>query len=434
MFLDAHRRPLHALLLSAFALAACGTDRTVAPPAAPPVIALGSSAQAHRGHLVDARFVRVATRDLAAHMIDSVHAGAAFVARYDVEQWSIDYYTVDAFGEQVVASGGVFLPIGAAAGVPLVSFSHGTQTNKSAVASNPASINNHGIIQAAHGSVAVVADFLGMGDDAADPQTYLNAAVLATTSEDALEAAVMLARRREVVLDGRLFIYGYSEGGQIAMALARAIETDPRSKLTVTAAAPMSGPYALDSTVRVLIADPRPLTQNTVNALMLITAYEEMYGVAPSLGDLVIAPFDAVGTRILQDGMTSAELAGLQPPLPGTPKQILTPLTLAMLDDPESPLREALRRNDTYDWTPTAPMRLYFGERDQQVAPFNAPFTAARMSARGAADVQAVDLGPLNHGAAQWPAFIAARIWFDSLPGPAAGCSEECLASGAGIP
>jgi hypothetical protein len=41
---------------------------------------------------------------------------------------------------------------------------------------------------------------------------------------------------------------------------------------------------------------------------------------------------------------------------------------------------------------------------------------AAHMTVRGAADVQAVDLGPLTHGTAQWPAFIAARIWFDSFP------------------
>ena len=423
MFSNASRRFALAAFMSALALGACTPDRLTAPPTVSSHAVLDNSAQAQRGHLVEGRFVRIAPRSLAAHVIDSVHAGAAFVARYDVEQWSVDYCTVDAFGKSVIASGAVFLPIGAEAGVPLVSFSHGTQTDKTSVPSNPKNTNPQGLLQATHGSVAVVADYLGMGDDAADPQPYLNADVLASASEDALEAGMMLARRREVALDGRLFIYGYSEGGQVAMALARAIETDPHAHLTVTAAAPMSGPYALDSTARVVVADPRPLTQNTVNALMLMSAYETMYNVAPSLQDLVISPFDAVGERLMRDGLSAADIAALQPPLPTTPRQILTPLALAMLDDASSPLREALRRNDTFDWTPTAPMRLYFSERDQQVPPFNAPFTASHMTARGAADVQAVDLGPLTHGTAQWPAFIAARIWFDSFPPPAV--SEE---------
>ena len=410
------RQALAVLLALTVALAGCGPDRLDAPAARPPLAARGNSAEAHRGHLVDARFVRVATRDVAAHMIDSVGARAAFAPRYDVEQWSIDYYTVDAFGQEKVASAGVFLPLGVGAPVPVVSFSHGTQTDKHAVASNPASVNNHGIMNASHGDVAVVADYLGMGDDAADPQTYLNADVLATTSLDALEAAEMLARRREIPFERRLFIYGYSEGGQVAMALARAIETDPKSKWTVVAAAPMSGPYDLYDVARAVIADPRSLQQNAVNAMMLITAYQEMYGLAGSLSELLVAPWDRIGARIVDDGMSAQDLAALSPPLPPRPAAVLTTQALAMLDDAQSPLAQALQRNQTYDWVPTAPMRLYFGERDQQVPPFVAPFTAQWMTARGAADVQAVDLGPLGHGPAQWPAFIAARIWFDSFP------------------
>jgi pimeloyl-ACP methyl ester carboxylesterase len=42
---------------------------------------------------------------------------------------------------------------------------------------------------------------------------------------------------------GKLFITGYSEGGYVAMATERALELSGK---TVTAAAPMSGPYALE--------------------------------------------------------------------------------------------------------------------------------------------------------------------------------------------
>ena len=43
----------------------------------------------------------------------------------------------------------------------------------------------------------------------------------------------------------------------------------------------------------------------------------------------------------------------------------------------------------------------------------------------GATDVDTVNLGPLNHGTAQWPAYIGARKWFDSFPVPAVADTDE---------
>jgi hypothetical protein len=399
----------------------CEADRANGPPVLHPRTANiggGNSIEAHRGHIVSATFVGVVPKSVAAQMIVTFSAGAAFTARYDVEQWSIAYMTINPRGELVTASAGVFFPIGTPGAVPLVSFSHGTETVKSAVASNPASINTHGIVNASDGSAIVVADYLGMGIDAVHPQAYLNAAIGAATSVDALLAARRMANQREVQLDGRLFVYGYSQGGQVAMALLRELERNPRRGLTVTAGAPMSGPYDLYGTAKSNMTNPVSLKARSVNSILAVTAAWQMYGIAARLDELLIPPYDAIGLRIQSSGMTAAELAAA---VPFVSRDVLQPsLIESILKDPDAPFSRAMRANETYDWAPRTPIRIYFATADLQVSPQNARVAIARMRELGAQNVDTVNLGPLTHGTAQWPAFIDARKWFDSFPVPAA--------------
>jgi pimeloyl-ACP methyl ester carboxylesterase len=402
----------------AFALTAtgCNLERTNAPTAPEQLsadIGGGNSIDAHRGHIVSATFVRVVPQTVAAQMILTNSAGSAFTAQYDVEQWSIAYLTIDPNGELVTASAGVFFPIGAPGPVSLVSFSHGTETVKSAVASNPASINTHGIINASDGSAIVVADYLGMGIDSVHPQAYLNAAIGAATSVDALLAAKRMADEREISLDGRLFVYGYSQGGQVAMALLRELERNPRRGLEVTAGAPMSGPYDLYSSAKTNLIEAVSLKARSVNAIFAVTAAWQMYGIADRLDELLIPPYDQVGLRIQATGMTAAELGAA---VPFISRDVLQPsLIESISNDPEAPLSRAFRANETYDWAPRTPIRMYFATQDLQVSPQNSRTAIKRMRELGAQDVDTVNLGALSHGAAQWPAFIAARKWFDTF-------------------
>jgi pimeloyl-ACP methyl ester carboxylesterase len=300
--------------------------------------------------------------------------------------------------------------------VPLVSFSHGTETVKSAVASNPASINTHGIINASDGSAIVVADYLGMGVDSMHPQAYLNAAIGAATSVDALLAAKRMADRREISFDGRLFIYGYSQGGQVAMALLRELERNPRRGFTPTAGAPMSGPYDLYSTAKSNLIAPVSLKARSVNAILAITSLWQMYGTADRLDELLIPQYAQIGLRMQATGMTAAELGAV---VPFVSRDVLQPsLIESILNDPESPPSRAFRINETYDWAPRTPIRIYFATQDLQVDPQNARTTIKRMRELGAQDVDTVNLGPLNHVPAQWPAFIAAKTWFNTFPAP----------------
>ena len=449
-----------ASVVLALALTACG-DRVTQPSARPrpgsPAVFDVHGNWGQRGRLVDATLVRTIDRSTVAGAIRTAvaqnepglsaaskaaiqeSAVAAFETHYDIEQWSIKYTTVGVHGELLVVSAGVYLPADVTAPLPLVSVSHGTLTDKNTVPSNTGIIAQ-ALGHASHGSVAVFADYIGMGTDAADFPAYLVADVGATTSLDALRATRELLKQKNLSLDGRLFLSGYSQGGQIAMALARLIESDPRSRFRVTAAAPAAGPYDLYGSARTAFLRTTPYVPLSIYVIYGVSALNATYGLADRLDELLTPSAAAVGEKLLTVGMSQAEVV---PAVPRIGSQAMQPDVLnAFLCSSETPtfcdpnappsavqlatsLADALRANQTYDWLPSAPLRMYFGEADIDVPTTNAPMTAEHMYALGAssADVTVEMLsGPagerLNHGTALWPSIIASRRWFDSFPVP----------------
>jgi hypothetical protein len=73
--------------------------------------------------------------------------------------------------------------------------------------------------------------------------------------------------------NGELFVTGYSEGGHVAMATQRALQA---AGATVTAAAPMSGPYALEAFGDALFYGSVDLG-STEFAPLLTTSYQHAY-------------------------------------------------------------------------------------------------------------------------------------------------------------
>lgn len=436
------------LVLAGVLVSACSADRVTDPARQFPVPGAQSADKqgnwGQRGRLVSARRVRTVDHSVVADSIRNAVASTlpntaawvaskaalqqsavdAFAAHYDVQQWSITYTTVGVHGELLVVSAGVYMPVAPQGPVPIVSVAHGTLTDKKNVPSNDGIIAQ-AIGHASHGSVAVFADYIGMGVDAADVPLYLIADINASTSLDALRATRALARQETLALDGRLFISGYSQGGQVAMALARMIESDPRSGFRVTAAAPASGPYDLYETSRAVLSRTIVYVPSSLYAIYAVAAYQATYGLADRLDQLLIPSAAAIGDRLLTTGMTQSEWAPL---VPRVARDGLQPEVLdAVLTNPDHPLSAALRANQTYDWLPTAPLNMYYAEGDIDVPyAINATATAEHMYALGALPgrVQAVKLvGPgnevLNHGTGLWVSVIESRKWFDTFPPPA---------------
>jgi hypothetical protein len=88
----------------------------------------------------------------------------------------------------------------------------------------------------------------------------------------------------------------------------------------------------------------------------------------------------------------------------------------AITNQPDHPINVALRDNDTYDWAPAAPTRLYYCGADEQVPFQNSLIAEAKMQANGATDVQAINLNPnFSHTQCVFPAILSSIDFFQSF-------------------
>jgi len=164
-------------------------------------------------------------------------------------------------GEMTQSSGALMVPTSTLAnGVaqicsgprPILEYAHGTNTNK---ALNIADITNTSNTEgaliaamfAAHGYIVVAPNYAGYDISTLAYHPFLEAVQQSGEMMDILAAARTALPNSftpGTSDNGQLFLTGYSEGGHVAMATLRALEA---AGAKITAAAPMSGPYALEA-------------------------------------------------------------------------------------------------------------------------------------------------------------------------------------------
>jgi hypothetical protein len=145
----------------------------------------------------------------------------------------------------------------------------------------------------------------------------------------------------------------------------------------------------------------------------MIAAFDTVYRLPGPLSDLLAPPNDRIGADLVNGVATDQQLSAL----PSRPQSVMSAQAVrAMLADPSHPVWLAARENNAYDWTPRAPLRMYYGGADRDVSPQNAQTALARMRANGATNVAAVNVGAtLDHAGAVLPATIAGKLFLDSL-------------------
>jgi len=318
----------------------------------------------------------------------------------------------------VTASGAVWFPVGATGPLPLVTYMHGTETSKSEAPSNllgTAEGDVFGALYASDGSVVAEPDYLGLGvAGAGQYHPYLHVQSEASAGVDLLRAARTLAAQLGTPLDASgVFVTGYSQGGGAAMGLFRELERDYATEFPVLGAALGSGPYDLESTARTMLEQNLDYHVTAVYTAYLVASFDTVYRIAPKLSDLIAPPNDKIAADLRDGVATSGELAQL----PSHARDVLrADVVQAMLADRDHPFWRAARDNDTYDWTPRAPARMYYGGADKDVYPANALTAESKMRANGARNVAAVNVGAtLDHPGAVLPATIAGRLFLDSL-------------------
>jgi hypothetical protein len=369
---------------------------------------------ATRGKVLSSSFLKSYDTNTINSVLQSL--GLTNKAQYAVNWYKLDYETIDPLGGRTIASGGLFIPQNTGTKHwPLFSFSHGTTTETNGVASTldtggdwPA-----GVAFAASGYVSVLADLLGLGDSPG-LHPYLHARSEATASVDMLRAARRYCASNSIVLNGQVFLAGYSHGGHTAMALHRELERYHTNEFTVTASAPMAGPYDMSGTELNDILSPR-CPPNPYYAAYVLMAYQSVYSLAPRWEDLVVAPYATTIPPLFNGNTDGGTITDAMPAC--NMSSILVPAVLSSLtNDPGCPLYQALRDNDLYRWKPVAPMQMYHCSGDQDVLPANSQVAYSSFRAQGASQVQLIDPQPgADHGGCIIPSLTAAKAWFDSL-------------------
>jgi len=268
---------------AALTLAACGSSTSTS----------AISTSTARGTLAVDPPLRIASLNAAtfAAELGATTTGAELLALTSAPVCGVDFYyvkfwTVGGANETTESSGALMVPTGAAPTCsgprPIVLYAHGTDTNQ---ATNIADITNTGNTEgaliaaafAAQGYIVVAPNYAGYDISTLGYHPYLNAVQNADEMTDILTAArTALPRTLSAATsdNGKLFITGYSEGGYVAMATQRALEAAGK---TVTAAAPMSGPYALEAFGDTIFFGGVDLG-STVFSPLLTTSYQHAYG------------------------------------------------------------------------------------------------------------------------------------------------------------
>lgn len=202
----------------------------------------------------------------------------------------MQYNTVDVKGNKTDATGAVFIPTGTDASCsgnrPIVLNAHGTATTKAYNFAEVGNANNEAgpaatllaALFAGQGYVVISPNYAGYDKSSLAYHPYLNAQQQSHEMADALKAGREVLRRTgsatNVADNGKLFVTGYSQGGYVTMATTRYLET---LKEPVTAALPISGPYAMEAFGDVVFGG-KVMLGATFFAPLMARNYQEQYG------------------------------------------------------------------------------------------------------------------------------------------------------------
>ena len=353
----------------------------------------------------------------------------------EVDAVKVTYGALNVGGVPVTVSGGIVIPeLPPASLKGIVLYFHGTTLQRSAVPSNFITAANPdgndagmllGALWASQGYIVVMPDYIGLGDDTADPHPYV-----VYPDENAQSGLAMVNAARAYLLTAArsrhfgfsaplfrrlpLFITGYSEGGAYALDAARLMQSNPGYALALNAVlkdvVPISGAFDLTGTMLPYLFDNITVAHNNWFSLTPIISA----GSKPALGadialsfaayqnivptDILVDSFYTCTTANLPDCGTSGNLDGLfyeadisdtaallalltQATDSGTGWSLFNnPFTLLITaayaealqqGDTSNPLYAALLAADTYKFNPDFPLALVSLQQDSVVTRIN---------------------------------------------------------------
>jgi acetyl esterase/lipase len=357
----------------------------------------------------------------------------AFTPACTVTVYHLEYETVGGQGEATTASGALMVPSGADPScqgpLPVVLYAHGTSPAKDYNIANltgpQGDVNDEAVLMAtvfaARGYIVVAPNYAGYDTSTLSYHPYLVGAQQAHDMMDALTAARSALSSVSASAGSKLFVTGYSQGGYVALATVSAMQA---AGITVTAAGPMSGPYALSAFGDAIFMG-EPNGSAVLNFTFVADSYQHSYGNVYTDPTDIFSPQYATNIGSLLPSTTSTSDLYAQgllpentifdstPPAPqyasispattptylapvfalgfGTSPLVTNAYRLSYLQDEQAnsdggfpttttdvppanagnTLRQDLAKNDMRDFNPSGPVLLCGGDNDPTVFYFN---------------------------------------------------------------
>ncbi|MBX7257559.1 MAG: hypothetical protein K1Y02_14460 [Candidatus Hydrogenedentes bacterium] len=326
---------------------------------------------------------------------------------YGARLYRVQYWTRTPWGTDTIASGLVCIPkTKTPRGV--VSYQHGTAVNRRLTPSAPTLLES-GLgtaIFAGGGYILCAADYIGLGINT-EVHPYLHAEGTATAVVDLLKAAHAFVNSRGVAWPSSLHLAGFSQGGYSTMAAHRALETLGDPRFQVVSSAPIAGPYDLAGVTFPVFLEGNDSYLSAYLAY-LAHAYSTIY--SQPLNSVLTDDY-AKTVPGLFDGNQDEWVVAQR--LPSQPRAMFRKEFLDAFDRGESTwFTTALAQNQVLQWSPKAPVRLYYSEHDPVVSPREAITAFSELKKRGC-DITLIQAGEADHAGTALFAVPKIRQWFD---------------------
>ena len=358
------------------------------------------------------------SNDLSAYLDSWPEEDENFIP-YNVHYHSIkSYVSQDINGNKINVSGLLIAPsrwLGGKITLPIMSIQHVTTLEREEVSSmnykSPEAIVG-GLI-ASRGYLVVITDYPGMGYDKEHFQPFCHGKSLAYSAIDIVRAGRnFIAASGNLVWNGQLFLMGYSEGGYVTMATAREIqEKTYGGEFTVTACAPLDGPYDLSGAMREIMLSDQPAYASYFLPLFML-GYRTVYGDTFDPNTTMKSPYNTTLPALVDGYHSTSEVNAA---MPAVAKEILTDNAIEQLNNPESAIYKALEENNSYYWTPEMPMRLHHAKGDNAIPYKNAEVAYNYFKAGGAPHMDLVEIPFIEDHAIAFVATVPlAFLWINS--------------------
>lgn len=293
-------------------------------------------------------------------------------ARHGVAAYRLTYRTITPDGRPTTASGLLAVPTGSGSRpLPPVVHTHGTLSYRGyapSVANGPDRAVS--VLYASAGRAAIAPDYLGLGTGPGR-HPYMDTRSSVSASLDMLRAAHSAAPEVGVPLARTVSLTGFSQGGQVAMALGRELDRGADRRFRLGMLAPVGGPYDLDGQELPGMFDGRIDPRAAVFYLsFFLTAQNRLHPLYHDPAEVFRAPYADWVEDLFDSDHSAEETAGK---LPERIEDLLTDTWYRKLRHPSGALLEVLRANDrTCDWKPGRGVRITLysatGDRDVPIA------------------------------------------------------------------